>query len=632
VNRAEFDALVAPLEEYERRSPSAYRHRVVAFALLGYAFLFSTLVGILALLGLLVVGLATAGGGGYVFGKIAIPLVVLGWIVARSLWVRFPAPQGIALTKRNAPELLSMLDGLRTAVGAPRFHAVLLDAEFNASVAEIPRLGVFGWPKHYLVLGYPLLHAVTAVQLRAVIAHELGHRSGRHGRIGGWIYRVRTTWLQLLHRLEQERRAGAALYQRFFTWYAPKFQAYSFVLARSQEYEADRLAAELTSAGDVAAALTAIAVRGRFLEGELWARVKRRVALEPEAPRDLHLGFARDISAAVPGSASVPLLQAELARPTDTTDTHPSLSDRLRALGQPLPEPAALPEIAEAAADTFLGASDHTLGAQLSDQWRAAVDAAWRDEHVKSAHKRRRVEELAARAAAGALSAGEWQEQAFLTVELEGLAAARPLLEQAAAAEPGDVRLRFLLGQALAAAGDTGARDHLEFVAQADPLAASAAYQVLEGLAQESGDREAAARWHERLTAHLEMLDRAQAERQGIGPRDAFDPHGLDPASLTPLEQHLATIPEVRRAWLVRKRVSTLPELPYFGLIAEVRLPFLTLDRRARGNALLERVAAHASLPEPLWVTVAWDRSNKLLKRVQAIGPGAEIYRRGAKS
>src|SRR5687768_18129818 len=38
----------------------------------------------------------------------------------------------------------------------------------------------------------------------------------------------------------QEHRSAFPMFERFFNWYAPYFEAYSFVLARAQEYEADR--------------------------------------------------------------------------------------------------------------------------------------------------------------------------------------------------------------------------------------------------------------------------------------------------------------------------------------------------------------------------------------------------------
>jgi hypothetical protein len=36
-------------------------------------------------------------------------------------------------------------------------HEVLVTPEFNASIAQVPRLGVFGWHRNYLRIGLPLM-------------------------------------------------------------------------------------------------------------------------------------------------------------------------------------------------------------------------------------------------------------------------------------------------------------------------------------------------------------------------------------------------------------------------------------------------------------------------------------------
>src|SRR4030095_76692 len=116
---------------------------------------------------------------------------------------------------------------VETAVQSPHVHHIILTDDFNAAVVQIPRLGVFGWQKNYLLVGLPLMQALSPAQFRAVIAHELGHLSGNHGRFAGWIYRVRLTWVQLLTRLQQEGRHGSFIFERFINWYAPFFNAYS---------------------------------------------------------------------------------------------------------------------------------------------------------------------------------------------------------------------------------------------------------------------------------------------------------------------------------------------------------------------------------------------------------------------
>lgn len=82
---------------------------------------------------------------------------------------------------------------------------------------------------------------------------EFGHLSSRSSRFSAWVYRVRKTWAQVWKGLEDER-LGSGVLRWFLHWYGPYFGAYSFVLARAQEYEADRCS--VTLCGKDAAART----------------------------------------------------------------------------------------------------------------------------------------------------------------------------------------------------------------------------------------------------------------------------------------------------------------------------------------------------------------------------------------
>ena len=72
---------------------------------------------------------------------------------------------------------------------------VCLDESFNASAAE--SRGIFGLlgTRSALTLGVPLLFVLDRRQVLAIIGHEFGHFSRRHGRLGNWLYRARVGWM-----------------------------------------------------------------------------------------------------------------------------------------------------------------------------------------------------------------------------------------------------------------------------------------------------------------------------------------------------------------------------------------------------------------------------------------------------
>jgi Zn-dependent protease with chaperone function len=146
-------------------------------------------------------------------------------MVARAMWVRLDPPKGRPITTYDASELFELIDKLRRSLGAPRFHHVLITDEFNAAVVQTPQLGLLGWYRNTLLIGLPLMKALTRQQLAAVLAHEFGHLAGGHGRLGNWIYRLRFGWVRLAQALQERRSLGSFAFRPFFKWYAPYFSS-----------------------------------------------------------------------------------------------------------------------------------------------------------------------------------------------------------------------------------------------------------------------------------------------------------------------------------------------------------------------------------------------------------------------
>jgi Zn-dependent protease with chaperone function len=191
--------LISQLEGYERQHPSAYRMKVAALAVLGYAYLLAV---VLLLLFVVFVVVYYVRLNWVVFKMLWIPLVLVG-LVLRSLWVTLPEPDGQELRAEDAPKLYELISEVRSALNGPQVHRVLVSDEFNAGIVQIPKLGVFGWLRNYLVVGLPLMKALTPAEFRGVLAHEFGHLSGNHGRFSGWIYRLRQSRILVLIRVHE---------------------------------------------------------------------------------------------------------------------------------------------------------------------------------------------------------------------------------------------------------------------------------------------------------------------------------------------------------------------------------------------------------------------------------------------
>lgn len=360
---ARYAAFVARLETYARKHPTAYRARILLLALLGYAYIL--LVAALAVAPIVAIGAVIATGRFHAaLFKVGWIFVVFAYILLRAvwsaLWVRIPPPEGIRIGTEHVPKLVGMVRGLSEALRAPRPHRILLTDDYNACVVQVPLLGILGWQRNYLVLGLPLLHALPPAHLRAVLAHELGHLSSKHSRFAIWVLRTRYVWGELMDVFEEEEHMGAILFVWFLNWYAPYFMAYTFALARVNEYEADRFAAKAVGSRTLINALIDTEVKIRFLRdfspGE-----------GASSGREASLALQRGLHGNLPTAEAAAWLSEALEARAGYADSHPALADRLRALGcRPLPDggmalgrdPVGVPEpVKESAAEFFLPAS-----------------------------------------------------------------------------------------------------------------------------------------------------------------------------------------------------------------------------------------------------------------------------------
>jgi Zn-dependent protease with chaperone function len=593
----EFRERVARMTAEAEARPDLHRLRIVGLALLAYAYLFGVAAALLILTLLWLVAVIRLHN--ILLVKLGIPLLVIDWIVLRSLWVRVDAPLGRVLLRDEAPELFAEITRVRRALGVRGLHRTIVMNDLNAAVVQHPALGIFGGHRNYLLLGLPLMQGLSREQFVAVLAHEFGHLSGNHGRFGTWIYRVRATWSGILDSLS-EQGSGTGLVRSFFEWFAPRFSAATFVLARQQEYEADRCAADLTDARTAAATLVRLRLVARHLDEEFWPGVERRVAERMRPPPGLLAEQARMVMRG-PGAEPARRWAGEaLLAPTDVGDTHPSLADRLRSLevsGLAATEAAAKP-LDRSAADELLGGALATLRDELDEAWRDAASEAWRHNHEVLAHGARQLAELRSREAAGELvdEAARWNILRK-TLEIEGPAAALPLLENFVAEHPAHAMALWTRGQLALDRGDESGLASIEAAVAIDDRATAAASELLYTWLHQRGRVAEALAWQARGERFQQELALAQEERASVDGGSLFEPCGLAEELLESLRAGLRDKPLVEKAWLVRRQVEHRSHVPSYVLLVWPVQKFAWNVQKKRAE-LLEDLANTLPLPE----------------------------------
>lgn len=608
-------ARVARLEEESRRAPDAYRRRVALLAALGYVVL-----GGLALIGLGLPVLAI--GGMFVTGQewdvqagiMVVFLLMVGGGVLRALWVDVAPPSGYRLWADHVPELAAEIERLRREAGAPPLDGVVIDGELNAAAVTCPRVfGLLG-ERRYLVLGLPLLRLLDRDELLAVIAHEFGHFRSGNGRFMAWIYRLRLRWWRMAEAVAVSGLLSPLLLSRFFAWYAPHFDAVSFVLAREEEFEADAVARRLVGHGPLATGLVRLEHASAWLDKRLLRPMSDRMRAQPKPPLSISAEQARWLRELPP--LDVDRVMAASEREHDVDDTHPALSRRLAA-GEGVPSSLRPGTPALALFDTPLQAE---IERAVDALWRERLDARWAQGHAAAEPERRHLSEL---------ERGDGPSDADLLAHARLVERLRPeqdplrAYERVLARLPDNPSALFRVGVLRVDAGDPEGVALLERAMTGDPGAIVPVFERLDAWRRDPTVATPLAVALERLREGFAAQAASLRARDGVDEDDELVAHDLDAEGLQALAGALRPIPQVAEAWLVRKRLDLPGEAAHYTLLVAWR------GSVASEAAGLKRLVGALRLPGSVTVFGDGDSGQRpLARRVRAVC-GAPVYRRG---
>lgn len=254
-------------------------------------------------------------------------LVAVGAVVAglwRAIRSRPAEPEGLPIGPDQAPALWQTVREMAAEAGTRAPDEIRLVPEVNAAVSEETKLlGLIGGTRR-LYLGMPLLQTFTVDQLRAVLAHELGHYSGSHTRLSAIAYRGRAAMHETLSRVGKWNVFGWV-----FKGYGRLYLLVSNAVTRRQEFEADQVSvrvAGVDAAVSVMRELPVVDAAWDFYFG-------RYVSYGWEhgyAPDDIFGGFGQLYAARTEELAR--LRDQEPDTETSRWDTHPAIGVRIEAM------------------------------------------------------------------------------------------------------------------------------------------------------------------------------------------------------------------------------------------------------------------------------------------------------------
>ena len=548
--------------ETNTESVDAYRRKVMGMIALGYGYLvFVVLLAAGVLGGIAAIALSGTAGAVLVAKtlKFTWPILIVLALIIRSIFVRVPKPEGTYLAGEEKQRVLDFIEPVRVEAEGPKIHEVILRTEMNAAVTQIPLFGFFGPTKNYLILGVPLLQTMSEDEVRSVVAHEFGHLCHEDGRLGVSAYRLRETFGRAIDAIHNNSNSTISNWSfKFFHWFYPKFDKLSFSLCRQQEYKADEVAARVTSKESVAAALQ----RLTFVEpsyAKYWEQIWNQTKVSQQPDSSPWSRLVPDITASFDNNAGEAALKVELDRPTTDEDTHPSTTDRIRAVG--LTPFNTLEPVENPAFEAIFKASAADLLRKLDGRWREDVSEYWAQEHSDWHASLEAFDDQFANRES--LSEEEQLNLVLLAERVEKFDEAKMLIKAFVPKHITNPAGHFQLGRLLfeddyplAEAG------FLECLNQ-DIEYYSAVQEWITYHYEQAGNPERA---QELLNEYEKIwnnvVDAANAEREQMLATDTFNEPDVTEEMMAELVAFIGNRLEVREAWLVEKEVQHFKHRP----------------------------------------------------------------------
>ncbi len=286
-------------------------------------------------------------------------LLLTGVVMTYAIFkMRFSVPSGLDLTEAGFPRLFELLKELCEIYGEPRIDRVVLRDRFDVRLIKTPRNGFAFSTTRTLVIGLPVLLAMSPLDVHVLLARRVGQLAAKGNRLNSWLYFLRDMWGHYLTCCDGEGLSFARPICTFFQSYAPRYRSFSVGVARSSELQADCYALQAINDRDTARSITCQVLTNTYLTRSYWPSVLKLAKQSGGSKMPPHAGMEKVFE----GGLSENEIQDQFTRIKNGGETRkstmPSLMDRLDNIGYQktlLPKPLSV-----TAARFYLGSACDT--------------------------------------------------------------------------------------------------------------------------------------------------------------------------------------------------------------------------------------------------------------------------------
>jgi len=276
----------------------------------------------------------------------------LGISVGISLWgylmevLNRPWKGLYLLRRKEYPNFYRKVNWISRKVNGPKIHAIYLTHEMNAAVSSsfvwIPFLR-----RNVLMVGYPLLCALSRRAFLGCLAHEIGHLSRKHLSVGAFFYWIHAFWTNL------HLGIFSLLYTPWLKYYMPALERTALPLFRHNEVEADRFSVERFGAEYAAACQVELQLKSDLFDRVVLRKVLAKMQKGEWGNLNVSVFLRDELRQEIPPGKISSGLEKAMRHMNYVFDPHPSFRERFALTGTADPLPYA--SVRGDALERFLG-------------------------------------------------------------------------------------------------------------------------------------------------------------------------------------------------------------------------------------------------------------------------------------
>ncbi|MCC7038102.1 MAG: hypothetical protein IT560_12475, partial [Alphaproteobacteria bacterium] len=260
--------------------------------------------------------------------------------------------------------------------------------------------------------------------------------------------------------------------------------------------------------------------------------------------------------------------------------THPTLMERVKALGQGFiaPEP-----IIRSAAAEVLGAAEQKLAGAFNAEWLESARPHWEAAHNDHLHVTARYAELKQKTLPE-LSRDELNEVIAAADRAKDDAAIIAACDEILRREPGDNVAQMNIAALKLDAGDETQLAVMRRLADENPQAVPIACQHAIGYFHKHNRKDEANTWEDRLTAWEYERQAGAEEREVVLATDSYLPHGLPDDKVKAIAEHCAKHKLLHSVYIAQKKVQYLPEYPAYLVAFKMKQSMFSTQKKLQAE------------------------------------------------